>query len=258
MSEQPGSKRALHIAALALAVIAGMGFLLGVRRDPYSTMALSAAKERAPAAEHAQPARSYKELMVRPWDKNVGLQDDAARRSSAQHAAAKAPAAPATEEQLQQTRAARLRRRAFEGAPPSIPHPIEQLGDQACWSCHNLGLTIKDRVARPMSHEYLTNCIQCHAAVDEPQPFADDNYAALPLDNTFEGRVGTRGVRALAGAPPAIPHQTWMRERCASCHGPQGWEGIRTTHPERTNCLQCHAPSAIADQQQPAPAEWTP
>lgn len=257
MSEQPGSTRALHIAALALAVIAGMGFLLGVRGDPYGTKALSAAKERGAPTERAQPARSYKELMVAPWDKNIALQDDTARLSAAQHAAATAPQAPATEEQLSQTRAARLRRRAFDGAPPSIPHPIEQQGDQACWSCHNLGLAIKERVARPMSHEYLTNCIQCHAAVDEPQPFPEEDHEALPLDNTFMGRVGTRGVRALSGAPPSIPHQTWMRERCASCHGPQGWEGIRTTHPERTNCLQCHAPSAIADQQ-PAPAAWAP
>jgi cytochrome c-type protein NapB len=254
MSAQQGTTRPLHIAALALAVIAGMGFLLGVRRDPYGTLALSQAQQR-PSTERAQPARSYRELMVAPWDKNEALRDDAARRSAAQHAAAKAPQAPATEEQLALTRAQRLRRRAFEGAPPSVPHPIEQQGDQACISCHNLGLAIKDRVARPMSHEYLTNCIQCHAAVDEPQPFPEDNHAALPLDSTFVGRTGRRGVRALIDAPPAIPHQTWMRERCASCHGPQGWEGIRTTHPERTNCMQCHAPSAIDDQQ---PAAWSP
>ena len=38
-----------------------------------------------------------------------------------------------------------------------------------------------------------------------------------------------------------------MRERCDSCHGV--WAGaLRTTHPWRQNCVQCHTPSAARDQ----------
>jgi cytochrome c-type protein NapB len=45
-----------------------------------------------------------------------------------------------------------------------------------------------------------------------------------------------------------VPHTTFMRESCLSCHGPTGADPIRTTHAWRTNCLQCHAPSAVLDQ----------
>jgi cytochrome c-type protein NapB len=33
-----------------------------------------------------------------------------------------------------------------------------------------------------------------------------------------------------------------------SCHGYTGLQGIRTTHPWRQNCQQCHAPSATMNQ----------
>jgi nitrate reductase (cytochrome), electron transfer subunit len=45
-----------------------------------------------------------------------------------------------------------------------------------------------------------------------------------------------------------VPHPIFMRENCLSCHGAAGPEPIRTTHPWQTNCLQCHAPSAVLDQ----------
>jgi hypothetical protein len=39
-----------------------------------------------------------------------------------------------------------------------------------------------------------------------------------------------------------------MREACASCHGPSGKRGLRSTHPVRASCQQCHARSAALDQ----------
>jgi len=39
-----------------------------------------------------------------------------------------------------------------------------------------------------------------------------------------------------------------MREDCMSCHGPQGLFGLRTPHPDRPSCLQCHVPNAELDQ----------
>jgi cytochrome c-type protein NapB len=54
------------------------------------------------------------------------------------------------------------------------------------------------------------------------------------------------GSRAHPGAPPVIPHKVFMRENCLSCHsGPGGREEIRTTHPERTRCMQCHVGSVV-------------
>lgn len=45
-------------------------------------------------------------------------------------------------------------------------------------------------------------------------------------------------------APPTIPHKTFMRENCTACYsGAAAREEIRTPHPERSRCRQCHVPT---------------
>ncbi len=140
----------------------------------------------------------------------------------------------------------RASRRAYNGAPPVIPHPVENTTDAACYACHGNGVTMAGLKASEMSHPFLGNCIQCHAPM-APAPFQDidatvnTNFVGLPAPKA--------GKRAYPGAPPTIPHSQWMRERCNACHGgPHGWAGMESTHPWRTNCTQCHAPSAELDQ----------
>lgn len=139
---------------------------------------------------------------------------------------------------------ARDRNRAFNGAPPTIPHPIDQRSDRACVACHSAGAkTASLRIPR-MSHRFLANCTQCHVE-NNPRHMT----AALFRENSFAGLPApTAGSRAFPGAPPVIPHSTWMRNDCMSCHGPTGLYGLRTTHPWRQNCQQCHAPSAKLNQ----------
>jgi cytochrome c-type protein NapB len=140
----------------------------------------------------------------------------------------------------------RAARRAFNGAPPVIPHPVERTNDAACYACHGEGARVGDRVANRMSHGPLVNCLQCHTA-PPPKPFAHLDAVAA---NTFVGLAAPiSGQRAFPGAPPVIPHSTWMRERCLSCHGGEaGWPGLEVTHRWRTNCTQCHASSSKLDQ----------
>jgi cytochrome c-type protein NapB len=146
----------------------------------------------------------------------------------------------------QQSTLTRASRRAFNGAPPVIPHAVEQTADAACYACHGQGMRIGDRVANRMSHGFLANCTQCHAT-PPPRPFSDFD---LEVDNSFVGLPAPlNGERAFPGAPPTIPHSSWMRETCLACHGNEaGWAGLQSTHPWRTNCTQCHAPSAQLDQ----------
>lgn len=140
----------------------------------------------------------------------------------------------------------RASRRAYNGAPPVIPHPVENTNDAACYACHSGGVKIADLKASVMSHAFLANCVQCHAPM-APAPFqsldarVESNFVGLPAPQ--------EGKRAYQGAPPTIPHSRWMRENCNACHGgPHGWAGMESTHPWRTNCIQCHAPSATLDQ----------
>ena len=141
--------------------------------------------------------------------------------------------------------ARRATRRAFHGAPPTIPHPVDSNDVTSCYSCHGEGTVIGDVIAPKISHQRYTNCTQCHAAVTVPPP----GSGGLMVANSFQGQLSPgRGPRAYPGAPPQIPHSTHMRENCHSCHGALGTEGLRSSHPWRVNCTQCHAPSAQLDQ----------
>lgn len=138
----------------------------------------------------------------------------------------------------------REQNRAFNGAPPTIPHPAEKISDQSCLACHGEGLKSETLRISKMSHQFLTNCTQCHV---ESNPQAME--ATVFRENSFVGLPApTGGPRAYEGAPPMIPHSTWMRVECMSCHGFAGQQGIRTTHPWRQNCEQCHASSSALDQ----------
>ena len=134
--------------------------------------------------------------------------------------------------------------RAYNGAPPTIPHPIDQISDASCVACHAKGAKTESLRIPQMSHQHLSNCTQCHVEKAprhlEPIVFRENSFNGLEAPQA--------GPRAFAQAPPQIPHATWMRSNCMSCHGTTGLHGIRTTHPWRNNCQQCHAPAAKLDQ----------
>jgi cytochrome c-type protein NapB len=56
--------------------------------------------------------------------------------------------------------------RAFEGAPPVVPHPTFDLNVETCRACHEKGLRAGDKLAGMLRHVPLTNCVQCHVERD--------------------------------------------------------------------------------------------
>jgi cytochrome c-type protein NapB len=137
------------------------------------------------------------------------------------------------------TRAYRSGRRAYDGAPPIIPHPLDPEAErtQDCAPCHTYGgYNPTLRTYSPRSpHPEMENCLQCHV-----RPTASDVFAASDWVTPEIPGYGAGG--AVLGAPPAIPHPLQMREHCVSCHGGvSAAPDIRTDHPERFNCRQCHA-----------------
>jgi nitrate reductase (cytochrome), electron transfer subunit len=101
-----------------------------------------------------------------------------------------------------------------------------------------------------MSHAHLADCTQCHVPAQSPLwPLAQPALLEPLTENSFVGLAAYgRGVRAWPQAPPTIPHPTFMRSDCMSCHGPLGAQALRTAHPERQSCTQCHVPNAGLDQ----------
>lgn len=133
--------------------------------------------------------------------------------------------------------------RAFHGAPPSIPHKVEDttgIGGKTCLQCHQSGGYVpKFEAFAPVTpHPDFINCRQCHVPQLTDQLFKPTNWE----------HPGTPQLqqRALQGSPPVIPHNVHLRENCQACHtGPAAVSPIKVSHPERTNCQQCHAKGSI-------------
>lgn len=135
---------------------------------------------------------------------------------------------------------ARAGRRAFDGAPPTVPHSTNQMDSAACLSCHEKGRVIGPLTAPRMCHEMFVSCAQCHVEQIAAMPGVVEQPSAA-ASNSFVGlSAAVVGDRAFTGAPPVIPHPVWMRSDCLSCHGPAGVQPMQTSHPWRQSCVQCH------------------
>jgi nitrate reductase (cytochrome), electron transfer subunit len=154
--------------------------------------------------------------------------------------------------------------RAYPGAPPRVPHPLspEEFRSMSCNTCHESGgYSARFGAYTPVTpHPEFRNCLQCHAADDgsvgvamqgrlfsgeapdtRPQRASAPDFAALVWKTSEWPGINRR---AMNGSPPAIPHTLEMRGNCLACHaGPSAVAEIRTSHPERANCRQCHVPA---------------
>lgn len=125
--------------------------------------------------------------------------------------------------------------RSYEGAPPTIPHDLFAI---SCTECHaSRSVAIEGlKASPPLPHGAegaFANCKQCHAATTTGWLFRANHFEPLPPPRG--------GTREHPGAPPTIPHRVFMREDCNACHGETGSRAeFRTSHPERSNCRQCH------------------
>ncbi|HET9465735.1 MAG TPA: hypothetical protein VFO71_09410 [Gemmatimonadales bacterium] len=154
--------------------------------------------------------------------------------------------------------------RAYPGAPPRIPHGLTpaEFRTGACQTCHERGGYSRRFAAYvPVTpHPELRVCLQCHVGDDKvtgiSRPSSDPNSRcpqchglggpprALP-DTTLDWRTTgwpQPGRRTPDRSPPWIPHDLRLRGNCLPCHaGPAAVAEIRTAHPQRADCRQCHA-----------------
>lgn len=152
-------------------------------------------------------------------------------------------------------------RRAYPGAPPRIPHGLtaEEFQTTTCNSCHERGgFSPRFGAYVPVTpHPELEACLQCHVGDDEVTGVALPSHDPNTICRQCHDPSGlARGVAAMdwltsawprlaprtADQPPQpIPHDLQLRSNCVACHvGPGAVAEIRTTHPDRANCRQCH------------------
>jgi nitrate reductase (cytochrome), electron transfer subunit len=152
-------------------------------------------------------------------------------------------AAMPAEPNRKRTREVYYARRAYPGAPPVIPHPVDerQAFGKACLACHGEGGWVPrfEAYAPVTPHPEMASCRQCHVPqAGQPAFRASDWHTPAPP---------ALKAAAMPGSPPPIPHALQMRENCRACHaGPGAVDVLRTTHPQRVSCRQCHALAAPA------------
>ena len=112
--------------------------------------------------------------------------------------------------------------RAYEGAPPVIPHSILKSAKLNCLACHLKGavyepdseiLGKKNAVAKITPHPTWENCLQCHVVQENAPLFHKNNFKTYHLAYTMK-------TTAMEGEnpPPGMPHQMQNRENCRVCH----------------------------------------
>lgn len=242
-----------------LAVVAGLvsltvglsGFFMGLLQTDRAAAGTRAA--RTPTRLPSEPAQLYPEA-PRYTDLPSGRlrpnRDWTVSLTTLARPATETRFTPAvlTEADLSRLRTTRNVRRQYDGAPPVAPHPTDQMSSAACLQCHGQPTVVSGLSVPQISHPRYTNCIQCHVSSVGPASWWRARAEALSDGNSFTGKPQPgQGTRAYVGAPPTIPHTTWMREDCMSCHGPGGTAALRTSHPNRQSCTQCHAPNATLD-----------
>ena len=155
----------------------------------------------------------------------------------------------------------RSSRRAYDGAPPMIPHSINYRDVESCSVCHaqDANVMIAGRRSPAMSHPYMSNCTQCHAPESGLSMLQHSGTVGLVVESKFKGATHSgAGSRAYPGAPPTVPHRISMRQNCMSCHGPGMPDAVTTSHPMRGNCMQCHAQDASYDNREMLAAPLAP
>lgn len=238
-------RRGVTIVGAVAAGLGLVGFLVGIG-EPVQPTRASVPRIRDVVA--AIPAPAYREINSPVVGPNAGWS------SSFSNLKQDRPSLFAPVVRTPEMKAAalrdRLRTRAFDGAPPVVPHRVEHQSAASCLVCHGEGLKLGDRIATKISHPHYANCLQCHVeqVATVPTASGDDNSV---IANQFAGvqRSGP-GSRAMPGAPPTIPHGTFLRNDCLSCHGLVARPGLRTTHPWLGNCVQCHAGDGLRERPQ--------
>jgi cytochrome c-type protein NapB len=247
--ERALGRKAMAVLCAGVFGVAIVGFSIGIRKntdvEPRGMPGISSNARASSSAGQAPEAPSYLELATRSLSPNARFTSSLA--ALAQPADSPPPAKPDPDERARAL-LRRAARRAYDGAPPVVPHATDARSAAACLACHGEGLVVEGLVARKIPHPPWSQCTQCH--VEAQNPSFDDLVLA---ESAFSGFVARDFAhRAAPGAPPLTPHGTTVRQDCLACHGSRGELGLRTSHPERQNCLQCHPSTTDLDFRAPS------
>lgn len=234
-----GAPEPARLAAIALAVVT-MGIVLYTFAPPGR---VAPSRPGPPGASAPIPAEA---LVFRTRAQDLGVAPDGHARPDAQL----------------RTLATYRKIREYPGAPPRVPHGLteDEYRGTRCNTCHQRGGYVErfGRYAPVTPHPEYTQCLQCHSVdamrvgitrtgnrpnVVCTQCHVDPDRkppSLVSLDWVAEPWPTVVHTTAF-DSPPPIPHRLQMRGNCIACHaGPGSVQEVRTPHPDRANCRQCH------------------
>ncbi|MES0491687.1 MAG: nitrate reductase cytochrome c-type subunit [Leptospirales bacterium] len=157
---------------------------------------------------------------------------------------------------LEELREKRNILRAYDGAPPQVPHSTTQTAYRRCLVCHEKGFTLKneqtegiaDRVVGPIvPHPTWLNCVQCHVPQNTDEQFVENTFEPFRITSKKAPVDPSVDPAENAGPPPRMPHAKQNRENCKVCHASEtGSLAIKSPHGEREGCEYCHVESESA------------
>jgi len=171
--------------------------------------------------------------------------------------------------------------RAYPGAPPRIPHGFtaDEFRTGSCNTCHRRGgYSPRFDAYVPVSpHPDMPACLQCHVGRDEVTGVTLPNLDPSTICRQCHAPGAARWAEGLvdwrpmpwpslarpgeSGGVPPITHDLFFRGNCLTCHsGPSAVAEIRTTHPERADCRECHVTPdpAVSEFVRPIPTTPAP
>lgn len=238
------SRGLLYCFVVIVSAVSLAGFLTGTQTRPETVRRVSSPAPQGGQENEVPLARSYREMRESARGPGSGWNE-------AMKVASEQPAR-VDRSTLEEALLRRQARRAYDGAPPTIPHLVQQNSAADCMACHEHALRLAEKQAPMLPHAAFTQCNQCHVPEVQDMPSIGKDPRQVP--NSFQGQQAPRqGPRAWSIAPPQIPHTTFMRENCLACHGASGSAPMRSSHLDRQNCTQCHASSAHLDRRPGTP-----
>ena len=223
----------------------GMRQTVSETADPVASTELHEAEHHDHSEYTIKPAVDYKDIANAGFGPNAEFKSRLSSLKPSPQVHGDVSPLLVSEDALRERRNSR---RAYDGAPPIVPHPIAQGNAASCLQCHAEATKIGNVVAPAISHPNYTSCTQCHVSAKGLGSRWNTAEFDLHTGNRFAGNHDAKPVeRAYDDSPPTIPHNVHMRQNCMSCHGELGTSPIRTSHPDRQSCTQCHVPSSQID-----------
>ena len=248
----PTKSKSIKATTLAVAIIFTLsvsGYFMGlrqtVRETGQNTSPLTPHQDPNHAPGNVQATVDYNHIAEAGFGPNAQFKSRLSTLKPVPGEAGQPHPRLASEQSL---RTQRESRRAYDGAPPIVPHPIAQDSAASCLQCHRQATRIGDVVASASPHPEYTRCSQCHVSSKGLGSRWNSSKDDLHSGNQFQGNHRPKPTeQAYEHSPKTIPHTLHMRQNCISCHGELGTSPIRTSHPERQSCTQCHVPGSQID-----------